>query len=53
MMGGWLLTEPSGGCVPPSDGSRRKNKGLFMRADRLCFWRQSNNDIIVATTPFP
>lgn len=34
--------------MPPSEGSRRKNKGLFMRADRLCFWRQSNNDVIVA-----
>lgn len=51
-MEGWLLREPSGGFASPSGGSYWKNKGLFMRADRLCFWKHCNNDIIVAIIRF-
>lgn len=51
-MEGWLLMEPWGGCAPPSDWSYWENKGLFMGADRLCFWRQSRNNIIVAIISF-
>lgn len=60
-MEGWLLMKPSGRCASPSDGSCWKNKGLFMRADRLRVWRLGDNDIIVvlvrittaAATPSP
>lgn len=47
-----LLREPWGGCASPSDRSYWKNKGLFTGADRLCFWRQSHHDIIVAVIGF-
>lgn len=51
-MEGWLLMEPPGGFASPSGGSYWRNKGLFMRADRLCFWKHCNNDIIVAIIRF-
>lgn len=51
-MEGWLLRDSSEWCASPSNGSCWKNKVVFMRADSFCFWRQSNNDVIVAIVSF-
>lgn len=47
-MEGGVLRESPGGCAPLHMGAMGGTKDLFARADRLCVWRQSDNDIIVS-----
>ena len=43
-----MLRESPGGYAPLHMGATGGTKSLFVRADRLCVWRQSDNDIIVS-----